>query len=143
MEQFLLQLFIFLTSAAIAVPLAKKLGLGSVLGYLIAGIVIGPYGLSLIDHIEDIMHFTEFGVVMMLFPRRPRAQAITSLANAHTDPGHGRHASDCDQYRREHGLDCVSPLATSNCSWPHPIALFNSHRLTNFAGKRANEYLRR
>ena len=67
MEQFLLQLFVFLTSAAIAVPLAKKLGLGSVLGYLIAGIVIGPYGLSLIDHIEDIMHFTEFGVVMMLF----------------------------------------------------------------------------
>ena len=67
MEQFLLQLFIFLTSAAIAVPVAKKLGLGSVLGYLIAGIVIGPYGLSLIDHIEDVMHFTEFGVVMMLF----------------------------------------------------------------------------
>ena len=67
MEQFLLQLFIFLTSAAIAVPVAKKFGLGSVLGYLIAGIVIGPYGLSLIDHVEDVMHFTEFGVVMMLF----------------------------------------------------------------------------
>lgn len=67
MEQFLLQLFIFLTAAAIAVPVAKKLGLGSVLGYLIAGIVIGPYGLSLIEHVEDVMHFTEFGVVMMLF----------------------------------------------------------------------------
>lgn len=67
MEQFLLQLFIFLTAAAIAVPIAKKLGLGSVLGYLIAGIVIGPYGLSLISHVEDVMHFTEFGVVMMLF----------------------------------------------------------------------------
>lgn len=67
MEQFLLQLFIFLTSAAIAVPVAKRLGLGSVLGYLIAGIVIGPFGLSLIDHVEDVMHFTEFGVVMMLF----------------------------------------------------------------------------
>ena len=67
MEQFLLQLFIFLTAAAIAVPIAKKLGLGSVLGYLIAGIIIGPFGLSLIGDIEEVMHFTEFGVVMMLF----------------------------------------------------------------------------
>lgn len=67
MEQFLIQLFIFLTSAAIAVPVAKKLGLGSVLGYLIAGIVIGPYGMSLISHVDEVMHFTEFGVVMMLF----------------------------------------------------------------------------
>jgi CPA2 family monovalent cation:H+ antiporter-2/glutathione-regulated potassium-efflux system ancillary protein KefC len=67
MEQFLLQLFIFLASAAIAVPIAKKCGLGSVLGYLIAGIVIGPFGVSLIHDIEDVMHFTEFGVVMMLF----------------------------------------------------------------------------
>lgn len=67
MEHFLLQLFIFLAAAAIAVPVAKKLGLGSVLGYLIAGIVIGPFGLSLIREIEEVMHFTEFGVVMMLF----------------------------------------------------------------------------
>ena len=67
MEHFLLQLFIFLAAAAIAVPLAKKAGLGSVLGYLIAGIVIGPFGLSLIGEVEEVMHFTEFGVVMMLF----------------------------------------------------------------------------
>lgn len=67
MELFLLQLFIFLAAAAVAVPLAKKFGLGSVLGYLIAGIVIGPFGLSLIGDIEQVMHFTEFGVVMMLF----------------------------------------------------------------------------
>ncbi|NNK57177.1 MAG: potassium transporter, partial [Desulfofustis sp.] len=67
MEHFLLQLFIFLAAAAIAVPAAKKLGLGSVLGYLIAGIIIGPFGLSLIGDIEEVMHFTEFGVVMMLF----------------------------------------------------------------------------
>lgn len=67
MEHFLLQLFIFLTAATIAVPAAKKLGLGSVLGYLIAGIIIGPYVLSLIGDIEEVMHFTEFGVVMMLF----------------------------------------------------------------------------
>ena len=67
MEAFLLKLLIFLGAAAISVPLARKLKLGSVLGYLIAGIVIGPFGLSLIDNIEAIMHFTEFGVVMMLF----------------------------------------------------------------------------
>ncbi|WP_292470757.1 monovalent cation:proton antiporter-2 (CPA2) family protein [Methanolobus sp.] len=67
MESFLFQLFIFLAAAAIAVPIAKKLGLGSVLGYLIAGIIIGPFGLSLIADIEEVMHFTEFGVVMMLF----------------------------------------------------------------------------
>ena len=67
MEAFLLQFFIFLAAAAISVPIAKKLGLGSVLGYLIAGIVIGPFGASLIHDVEEIMHFTEFGVVMMLF----------------------------------------------------------------------------
>ncbi|GAA0415934.1 glutathione-regulated potassium-efflux system protein KefC [Cocleimonas flava] len=67
MEAFLLLLFIFLASAAIAVPVAKKLGLGSVLGYLVAGIIIGPFGISLIHDTEDVMHFTEFGVVMMLF----------------------------------------------------------------------------
>lgn len=67
METFLLQLFIFLTAAVIAIPVAKKFGLGSVLGYLIAGNVIGPFGFSLIEHVEDVMHFTEFGVVMMLF----------------------------------------------------------------------------
>lgn len=67
MEAFLLKLFIFLVAASIAVPIAKKLGLGSVLGYLIAGIVIGPFGFSMIGQVEEIMHFTEFGVVMMLF----------------------------------------------------------------------------
>lgn len=67
MEAFLLKLLIFLGAATIAVPLARKFKLGSVLGYLTAGIVIGPFGLSLIDNIETVMHFTEFGVVMMLF----------------------------------------------------------------------------
>lgn len=67
MEEFLLKILIFLTAAAVAVPLARKFGLGSVLGYLIAGVVIGPYGLSLTEEIDKVMHFTEFGVVMMLF----------------------------------------------------------------------------
>ena len=67
MEPYLFKLLIFLIAAVIAVPVARKCKLGSVLGYLIAGIIIGPFGLSLIFEIEEIMHFTEFGVVMMLF----------------------------------------------------------------------------
>jgi len=65
---FFYQAFIYLTAAVISVPIAKKLGLGSVLGYLIAGILIGPFGLHLIgEEGQDVMHFAEFGVVMMLF----------------------------------------------------------------------------
>src|ERR1700712_4025983 len=62
------QAFIYLLAAVISVPLAKRLGLGSVLGYLLAGIVIGPFGLRLVGFEDgDVMHFAEFGVVMMLF----------------------------------------------------------------------------
>ena len=65
---FLLQAIIYLASAVVCVPLAKKLGLSSILGYLFAGIVIGPFVLGFIGKEgEDIMHFAEFGVVMMLF----------------------------------------------------------------------------
>jgi len=67
-NNFLLQALLYLTAAVICVPLAKKLGLGSVLGYLIAGIIIGPFVMGFIDEEgKDIMHFAEFGVVMMLF----------------------------------------------------------------------------
>jgi len=58
---------IYLAAAVLVVPFAKRLGLGTVLGYLIAGIVIGPYGLKLISGIEDAYHFAEFGVVLLLF----------------------------------------------------------------------------
>jgi monovalent cation:proton antiporter-2 (CPA2) family protein len=65
---FFYQAFVYLSAAVISVPIAKRLGLGSVLGYLIAGIGIGPFGLDFIgDRGQDIMHFAEFGVVMMLF----------------------------------------------------------------------------
>jgi len=67
MLSFLLQTTIYLAAAVIAVPVAKRLGLGSVLGYLIAGILIGPV-LGLIgSEAQDLRHFAEFGVVMMLF----------------------------------------------------------------------------
>ena len=58
---------IYLAAAIVAVPIAKRLGLGSVLGYLIAGILIGPYALGVVGDQTDVMHFAEFAVVMMLF----------------------------------------------------------------------------
>jgi glutathione-regulated potassium-efflux system ancillary protein KefC len=58
---------VYLAAAVVAVPIAKKLGLGAVLGYLIAGIAIGPWGLGVIGEVEDILHFSEFGVVLLLF----------------------------------------------------------------------------
>lgn len=58
---------VFLSAAVIAVPLAQRFGLGSVLGYLIAGIAIGPWGLGLISDVDSVMHFAEFGVVLLLF----------------------------------------------------------------------------
>jgi monovalent cation:proton antiporter-2 (CPA2) family protein len=67
-ETFFTQAFVYLTAAVVAVPLAKRFGLGSVLGYLVAGLVIGPFGLGLVgEEGQDVMHFAEFGVVMMLF----------------------------------------------------------------------------
>lgn len=67
-HSFLFQAMVYLASAVVMVPLSKKLGLGSVLGYLLAGIFIGPAVMGFIGNEgEDILHFAEFGVVMMLF----------------------------------------------------------------------------
>jgi glutathione-regulated potassium-efflux system ancillary protein KefC len=63
----LLNACVYLGAAVIVVPLAKRLGLGAVLGYLLAGILIGPYGFRLISEVEDALHFAEFGVVLLLF----------------------------------------------------------------------------
>ncbi|MEO1573424.1 MAG: monovalent cation:proton antiporter-2 (CPA2) family protein [Pseudomonadota bacterium] len=58
----------YLAAAVLSVPIARKVGLGSVLGYLIAGILIGPFVFGLVgSHQEEVLHFAEFGVVMMLF----------------------------------------------------------------------------
>ncbi len=67
MDSVLLQAFIYLMAAVIAVPVAKRLGLGSVLGYLIAGVIIGPVVGLVGSETNDLQHFAEFGVVMMLF----------------------------------------------------------------------------
>ena len=66
-SDFLQSTAVFLTAAVVAVPLAQRAGLGSVLGYLLAGVIIGPWGLGLISDVEAIMHFAEFGVVLLLF----------------------------------------------------------------------------
>ncbi len=63
----LTQSAVFLAAAVVAVPIFKRLGLGSVLGYLAAGAAIGPSGLALIDEVEDTLHVAEFGVVLLLF----------------------------------------------------------------------------
>lgn len=63
----LIQALIYLGSAALIVPIAVRLGLGSVLGYLIAGCIIGPWGLRMVTDAESILHFAEIGVVLMLF----------------------------------------------------------------------------
>ena len=67
MDEILLLAFLFLVAGVIAVPVASKLGLGSVLGYLIAGIAISPLLHQLHVDIISIQHIAEFGVVMMLF----------------------------------------------------------------------------
>lgn len=66
-QDLLFQALVYLAAGVISVPIAKRLGLGSVLGYLIAGAVIGPFALSLVGQQADVMKFAEFGVVILLF----------------------------------------------------------------------------
>jgi monovalent cation:proton antiporter-2 (CPA2) family protein len=64
----LIQAFVYLSAALFMVPIARRFRLGSVLGYLLAGVLMGPFGLHLVgEERADVMHFAEFGVVMMLF----------------------------------------------------------------------------
>ncbi|QTN27451.1 glutathione-regulated potassium-efflux system protein KefC [Rhodoferax sp. AJA081-3] len=67
LPSWLINSFIYLSAAVIVVPLSRALGLGSIIGYLAAGIAIGPWGLGLVTNVQDILHFAEFGVVLMLF----------------------------------------------------------------------------
>ncbi len=64
---FLIDLFVFLAAALLIVPLLSRLGLSSVIGYLLAGILIGPSALGVIGNPEEILHFAEIGVVLLLF----------------------------------------------------------------------------
>ncbi|MFD1216813.1 MULTISPECIES: monovalent cation:proton antiporter-2 (CPA2) family protein [Microbulbifer] len=66
-DNYLIQAVIFLAAAVVSVPLAKRLGFGSVLGYLVAGVLIGPHVFGLVGDTSDELHFAEFGVALMLF----------------------------------------------------------------------------
>ncbi len=63
----LLAILLFLFAAVVAVPIARRIGIGTVLGFLIAGIAIGPWGLGFIRDVDEILHFSELGVVFLLF----------------------------------------------------------------------------
>ncbi|MGL9724564.1 glutathione-regulated potassium-efflux system protein KefB [Sodalis sp. (in: enterobacteria)] len=64
---FLIAVVLFLFAAVVAVPIAQRLGIGAVLGYLAAGIAIGPWGLGFICDVDEILHFSELGVVFLMF----------------------------------------------------------------------------
>ena len=64
---FLEQVAIFLAAAVVVVPLAKRAGMGSVLGYMLAGLIVGPWALDLVDDEQEILHFAELGVVLGAF----------------------------------------------------------------------------
>ena len=66
-KHFLFSALIFLSAAVLSVPISKRLGLGTVLGYLIAGLIIGPWGFAFIKDVEEVYHFSEFGVVLFMF----------------------------------------------------------------------------
>ena len=66
-DSLLIQALVYLAAGVISVPIAKRLGLGSVLGYLIAGVIVGPFALDLVGEAGDVMAFAEFGVVILLF----------------------------------------------------------------------------
>jgi len=66
-SSWLINSLIYLAAAVVVVPLSKALGLGSIIGYLAAGMAIGPWGLGLVTDVQSILHFAEFGVVLMLF----------------------------------------------------------------------------
>lgn len=58
---------LFLAAAILLVPLCRKFNLGAVLGYLLAGILIGPSGLQLVGHVDEVMHMSELGVILLMF----------------------------------------------------------------------------
>jgi len=80
--EFLHESAIFFGAAIVSVPLFKRFGFGSVLGYLTAGLVIGPWGLGLIGDVDNILHFSELGAVFFVVRYRLGTPTIASLGSA-------------------------------------------------------------
>ncbi len=106
---------IYLGTTVLLVPIAKRIGLGSVLGYLSAGILIGPWGLQLITNAEEILHFSEFGVVLLLF-----------LIGLELSP-----ATLWSLRKPIFGLGGLQLLSTSLLLWG-ALLLFNFNMITSF-----------
>ena len=88
---------VYLLAAIIMVPISRRLGLGSVLGYLAAGIVISPFGAKLIQDPEHILHFAELGVVFLLFIvglelQPSRLWVLRKMVFGHAIPRHAGHS---------------------------------------------------
>lgn len=66
-DSLLINALYYLLAAVIAVPLFKTIGLGSILGYLCAGIVLGPHALAIVSDPDEVLHFAEYGVILLLF----------------------------------------------------------------------------
>ena len=67
MQSLLIELLTLSTAAVVFVPLFRKVGLGAILAYLFSGVIIGPFVLRLISDAKDILHFSELGIVFLLF----------------------------------------------------------------------------
>ena len=85
---FLEQALVYLAAGIIAVPIFKRIGLGSVLGYLVAGVAIGPWGLRLVSDPKTVLQIAEFGVVLLLFLvglelNAQRVWALRQIGRAH------------------------------------------------------------
>ena len=99
------QAFLYLAAALVAIVVGKRFGLGAVLGYLIAGALIGPWGLGWIGREgEQVTHFAEFGVVMMLFIILMAMIILVLMDEVHHhvdghdhDHDHDYYDGDCDE----------------------------------------------
>ena len=140
-EGFFYQAFVYLTAAVMSVPVAKRLGLGSVLGYLIAGMIIGPFGLGLIGKEgQDVMHFAEFGVVMMLFLVGLELQPSLLLETSGPYPRLGRLAGRGHDRGDGRCRDGPGPgLADGRGRRHDPRAFLDRHRSADPVRKRAHD----
>ncbi len=100
-SEFLQSSVVFLSAAVVAVPIAQRLGLGSVLGYLIAGVLIGPWGLGLISDVDAILHFAELGVVLLLFliGLELNPKNYGKCVDQYLDLGGSSHCDDCRDWQ--------------------------------------------